>query len=386
MGSMGNRKILFVDDDERILTSFGRTLGGAYEISLATGAQQGLETMQAEGPFAAVVSDLKMPGMNGMDFLIRVHQHHPQTVRIMLTGFAELNTAITAINKGQIFRFLTKPVENETLTSVLDSAIAQYSLILAEKELTEKTLRGCVKMLCQILAILRPEVFGRTSRIIPYVRQLSKALDDEDPWLTETAALLSAIGYIAVPDRILTRIDKNRELTSKEFNTFCIHVDVAKKLIANIPRLEKASEIIAYQEKRFDGMGYPTDHVRETLIPLGSRILRVVLDFDKLKSTSLSEAEAFRKLQNMRGVHDPAIVQTLGKLLGSAAKYQLRDIPVEKLVEGMILGDDVFMSNNNKTLKVMSKGEEVSSVAITYLKKYQGSLKIKDTVTIIEAL
>ncbi|BBD08512.1 HD domain-containing phosphohydrolase [Desulfovibrio ferrophilus] len=383
---MGNKKILFVDDDERILTSFERTLGGDYEVSIATGAEQGIEMLGAKGPFAVVVSDLKMPGMNGMDFLIKVHQQHPQTVRIMLTGYAELETAITAINKGQIFRFLTKPVENETLINVLDSAIQQYSLILAEKELTEKTLRGSVKMLCEILALLRPEVFGRTSRIIPYVRQLAKALNDEDPWLTETAALLSSIGYIAVPDQILARINKNRELSAEEFNLFCGHVDVAKKLIANIPRLEKAAEIIAYQEKRYDGMGYPADQVRENIIPLGARILRVVLDFDKLKGTSVSEGEAYKKLKNMRGVHDPSIISALGRIMGSAAKYHMRDISVEKLEEGMILGEDVFMSNNEKTIKVMSKGEEVSSVAITYLKKYRGNLKIKNSVTIIESL
>ncbi|MBU1001949.1 MAG: response regulator [Proteobacteria bacterium] len=383
---MANRKILFVDDDERILTSFERTLGKDYEVSIATGGEQGLEVLDSKGPFAAVVSDLKMPGMNGIDFLIEVHQRHPQTVRIMLTGFAELNTAIAAINKGEIFRFLTKPVENETLINVLESAIGQYSLVLAEKELTEKTLRGSVKMLCEILALLRPEVFGRTSRIIPYVRQLSKAMNDEDPWITETAALLSSIGYITVPDRILARINKDRELSFEEFNIFCGHVDVARKLIENIPRLEKVAKIIAYQEKRFDGLGYPNDDVCEVLIPLGSRILRVVLDFDRLKSNSNSEAEAYTKLQKIQGVHDPKIVTLLGKLLGSAAKYRLRKVAVEKLEEGMLLGEDVYMSNNNKTIKVMSKGEEVSSVAITYLMKYRSSLKIKDMVTIVEAL
>ena len=136
------KRILFVDDDPRVLQAFERQFYKRFEIRTAIGPELGLQTLGADGPFATVVSDLRMPGMNGIEFLTRVRQASPDTVRVMLTGDADLSAAMAAVNEGKIFQFLTKPCPSDMLSRTLESALEQHRLITAERELLESTLRG----------------------------------------------------------------------------------------------------------------------------------------------------------------------------------------------------------------------------------------------------
>lgn len=127
---MGN-KILFVDDVPHILDAFRRSFHNRYNMETALGPEAGLTMLQTHGPFAVVVSDLKMPGMDGNEFLDRIRELSPHTVRIMLTGYADLKTALSAVNEGYVFRFLTKPCPGKVLTKALDEALEQYQLVVA---------------------------------------------------------------------------------------------------------------------------------------------------------------------------------------------------------------------------------------------------------------
>jgi len=137
-------KILCVDDDPNVLSALERTLRKQYAIHTAEGAEEGIKAIEAEGPFAVIVSDLRMPGMDGIQFLAHVKEIAPDSVRIMLTGHADLKVSIEAVNEGNIFRFLTKPCPPEKLSKALDAGIELYRLVKAEKELLESTLRGSV--------------------------------------------------------------------------------------------------------------------------------------------------------------------------------------------------------------------------------------------------
>jgi len=106
---MMNEKILFVDDDLNILHSFKRNLRKHFNIATASGGEEGLEKLTQDGPFAVVVSDMRMPGMNGTQFLSQVREKYPNIVRILLTGQADMKDAIEVVNQGQIHQFLTKP-------------------------------------------------------------------------------------------------------------------------------------------------------------------------------------------------------------------------------------------------------------------------------------
>src|SRR5579859_6959185 len=150
-----NETILFVDDDIRIVSGLQRTLRKEYEMEISGGPGDALDAIR-EAPYAVVVSDLKMPGMNGVEFLTRVKQLAPDTVRVLLTGQADLDTAIAAVNDGHVFRFLTKPCPQAVLTTTLDAALAQYRLVRAEKDLFHETLLGTIGILSEILSITQP--------------------------------------------------------------------------------------------------------------------------------------------------------------------------------------------------------------------------------------
>ncbi len=118
-----NGKILCVDDDANVLKSYKRQLGEQYDIETAGGPEEGLKSVDQSGPYAVIVADMCMPGMDGIEFLRRARKKAPYTVSIMLTGNADQQTAINAINDGNIFRFLTKPCPAEQLSNALIAVI-----------------------------------------------------------------------------------------------------------------------------------------------------------------------------------------------------------------------------------------------------------------------
>src|SRR5579863_5194368 len=168
-----SESILCVDDDPNILAAIQRQFRKTFSIETAIGPEEGLAAIANKGPFAVVISDLRMPGMSGIQFLATVRARSPDTVRVMLTGQADMSDAIAAINQGAIFRFLVKPSSATILGKVIEAALEQHRLIVAERQLTQQTLVGCVEVLCEILSIVEPVAFSRTNRVLRYVRQLA---------------------------------------------------------------------------------------------------------------------------------------------------------------------------------------------------------------------
>src|SRR5579872_4882938 len=141
------KRILCVDDEPNVLQALERQLRKQFEIVTAQGPVQGLETLETQGPFAVILSDLRMPVMNGIQFLAAAKQRFPESVRMILSGQADLAAAIEAENEGSIFRFLTKPCETDHLVTALTAAIEQYRLVQTERELLEQTLIGTLEVL-----------------------------------------------------------------------------------------------------------------------------------------------------------------------------------------------------------------------------------------------
>jgi DNA-binding NtrC family response regulator len=192
-------RILIVDDDPNLLASCERNLRRRFNVETAEGGQLGLEKIAARGPYAVVISDMQMPGMNGVQFLSTVKERAPETVRVMLTGNADVETAMRVVNEGNIFRFLTKPSAPEVLTKAIDDALAQYRLVVAEKELLNKTLNGSIKLLTEILSIMDTPSFGRTQVLRDMVAEATEKLSLVNAWEIHLAVMLAPIGYVTVP-------------------------------------------------------------------------------------------------------------------------------------------------------------------------------------------
>ncbi len=207
--------ILLVDDEPAILDGLRRQLRGRYAIETATGPTAGFSAMAAQS-FAVVVSDLRMPGMDGVQFLAQVRERAPHAVRIMLTGQADVEAAVQAVNRGNLFRFLTKPCPPDDLIAALDAGLAQHRLLIAERELLEKTLAGSVKVLTEILAMTSPRAFGRAQRLRHVARRLAEAVGHPAPWQVELAAMLAQLGAVTLPQDLLDRADAGTELRDDE--------------------------------------------------------------------------------------------------------------------------------------------------------------------------
>jgi len=226
------REVLLVDDDSNLLATYKRYLRKRFRIETATSGEQGLEVIDSQGPFAVIVSDLRMPGMDGIQFLSLAKARAPDSVCMMLTGYADLQTAIKAVNTGSIFRFLTKPCQPETLVVSLRAGIARYRLITAERELLERTLGRCVEVLTEILALVDPAAFSRAVRIKHCVRDITFQLQLPNLWQFEMAAMLSQIGCITLPPDVLEKMFAEETVSDAEHDKQVMVSDLKTGMVA----------------------------------------------------------------------------------------------------------------------------------------------------------
>ena len=169
-------RILLVDDDNNILEGYRRSLSREFLLETALGGSQALKLATDNGPYAVVVSDMRMPGMDGIQLLSSIKAQSPDTTRVMLTGNADIDTAINAINEGNIFRFLNKPCSKEEMAKALTAALVQYRLVTAEKQLLEQTLSGCIQVLTEVLSLVNPAAFSRAERARRYIHHIVTAM------------------------------------------------------------------------------------------------------------------------------------------------------------------------------------------------------------------
>ena len=364
-------KILLVDDDPNILSGYRRTLGRKYRLETAGGGEAALEAIRAKGPFAVIVSDLRMPGMDGIELLARVREVSKDTVRVMLTGNADLEASIAAVNEGRIFRFLTKPCPPDNLTLSLEAALEQYRLVTAERELIRGTLRGSMRVLSEILAITNPEAFGRSERIKRPLKSLIKAMNPPDGWRIELAGMLSQIGSVSIPENTLRKALKGWELPPQEEAMYARYPVVGAGLIGHIPRLKEVGEIIAHQNERYDAS-------KET--PLGARMLKVVLDYDSLQYAGTPKFDALAKLKDKErmGCYDPAVLQAFEKTLCLEEGHAKRKVRAREVKVGMLLEENLFSRNG---VMLMVKGQEITDASLARLNNFAVTSGIREPIS-----
>jgi response regulator RpfG family c-di-GMP phosphodiesterase len=369
-------RVLFVDDDPNILAGFQRQLRKTFAVETALGGEQGLEMLSERGPFSVIVSDLRMPVMDGIQFLSRVRQAAPDSVRIMLTGNADLHAAIDAVNEGHIFRFLTKPCEPQALINALAAGIRQYQLICAERELLEKTLRGSLKVLVEILELTNPEAFGRATRITRFVKKVARAMQVPNLWQIETAAALSQIGCVILPEEALKKLYRGEQLTGEEAQLFAMHPSIASDLLSHIPRMETVAQIIVNQEKSFDA----PDSADDREVALGARILKTVLDFDRIHANNISDGDALEILISRTGRYDPNVLTAMQMVLGVEPGYEKMELPLSEFKDGMILNGDIFLQNGRL---LVAKGYRINLTLRERIKNFAVKPGIMEPIQVL---
>jgi response regulator RpfG family c-di-GMP phosphodiesterase len=367
-----NRKILFVDDDPNILSGYKRALRKDFDIYTAEGGLEAISIIKAESEFAVIISDMRMPGMDGIQFLRQAKEITPNSVRMMLTGNADQQTAIEAVNQGSIFRFMNKPCPPEVFAETINAGLEQYRLITAEKVLLNQTLNESLQVLVEILSMVNPTAFSRSNRIKRLAKDIAVKLGIENTWEIEIAAMLSQIGCVAVPEETLQKIAKSEPLNERELQLYHQHPMIAHNLVSRIPRMQKVAEIIANQNQFFSGKNNDAQ--------IGANILKVVLDFDKLLDDGNLPHQALKELASRIGWYNPLLLSTLKILINEAAEEFISiEVDVNNLKPGMIINLPVY---STKGILLLSEKQEVTLPLILKLVNFAQTGLIADRIQV----
>ena len=375
-------QILCVDDDPNLLSSLKRSLRKEFELTLAGSGPEALEMLANGGKFAVILADMKMPGMDGVELLKRVKKISPDTVRVMLTGNADLTTAVQAVNHGHIFRFLTKPTSKEDLLISLQNAVRQHELIVAERQLLEETLKGSLGMTVDILSMVNPVAFGRAQRVLTYVRHVVGELKLSEPWRYDVAAMLSQLGCVSLQPELLEKVFAGQDLTDEERASYASHPKLGGRLISRIPRLETVGEMVARQEEPV------SQHARHRSIEdrdeaeVGGEVLKACLDYDRLLARGMTPKMAVEVLLKYPDIYDPRLVDILAGYQAQQKTRTVRAVPVSEMSYGMILDQDVHAK---KGQLLATRGQEITVALLAHLKRWNAGPGVEQPIRVIDA-
>lgn len=361
-------RALCVDDDAAVLAGLARQLRSTADVTVTTDPVDALRVLGAaarNAPYAVVVSDMRMPVMDGADLLRRARDISPETVRVLLTGYSDLHAALTAVNEGQLFRFLCKPCPPEELRGAVTSAVEQHRLHRAERELLEHTLRGSVDALVETLSLAQPRAFERTSRLRQVAGAVGATLGIEPLWELEIAAALGEIGVVTLPPEALESL-----LTGRWAGVAAAHMiarlpQVAEDVLCRVPRLEGVRAIIRGQR--------PVDRAPEPAVePLldPAAVLQAVREWDAVDRRGGDPERAVQALR-YGGQHHERILSALAAAIAPAPTGSGVRVPLEDLQVGVVLAEDLLTTDG---LLLVSRGQAVSAQRLARIHNFAATV------------
>jgi putative nucleotidyltransferase with HDIG domain len=282
-----NPRILFVDDEPGMLECLRRSVRREFAADVATDADQGLDCLRSGGPYCIVVSDMRMPGMNGVEFLAKVRTISPESIRVMLTGCEQMEVARRAVNDGRIFKFLSKPIPKEELLECLRTCLAQYLDERAQRQAMASTIHALDQTdVAALTAFARamdansPWTAGHSERVTVLAVRTAQAmgLPDKDVQIVHRGGLLHDIGKIGTPPAILNKPGK---LEGWENEIMQNHPKVGVRILEPIGSFQDLLGVVGQHHEHFDGSGYPAGLAAEQ-ISLHARIVAVADAYDAL--------------------------------------------------------------------------------------------------------
>lgn len=330
-------KILIVDDEEDNLDLLYRTLRHKFDVIQTTSPLEALRMLE-KSPVDLIISDHKMPEMDGVEFLKKTLDINPLCVRLLVTAYSDSVILIDAINYAKIYRYIKKPWDPSELMLIVEASAEYYQLKLENDKLIydlKALFSGTVNAIIEALDAKDSFTLGKSRRVTFLALKMAEhlSLPREEVGKLELAGLLHDIGMIGVPDTILL---KNDSLTPDDFEVIKRHVTHGVKILEDIKQLKDVVEIIKYHHERFDGSGYPDGLCGEN-IPLSSRIIAVADAYDSIISdrsyrAGLSHEEAIAVLRTQSGKQfDPVILGAFEAIIPEA---------IEQIKQNMIQAAD----------------------------------------------
>lgn len=308
-------KVLIVDDEPANLRMLERLFRSQYKVVCANSGAEALELLSLHD-VALIISDQRMPGMTGIEFLMRAAEIRPQVVRIILTGYTDVNSLVDVINSGVVYNYVTKPWVNQDLLQTVKKALQHYETIRSQHELKlqnarleqrlEITRENFVKVLTDILGAQDPLALDHARRTSSYALAIGQnlGLERRDLDQLSLAALLHKIEYMDITVSDMSKEPENRVLGPDS--------RWGLRLLASNPEFEEIVFTIRHLHEKWNGSGEPGGFIGEQ-IPLHSRIIAVAAAYDEMtvpnsSETPLTRDEALMRLQYDVGEFDPAVI------------------------------------------------------------------------------
>lgn len=409
---MGKYTILLVDDEPSILTSLYRVFRKEeYEVLISDDPLEALDILK-ERTVHLIMSDYRMPALDGITFLRSAMKLQPDAIRIVLSGYAESSVIIAAINDGGIYKFITKPWEDDLLRVEVRHALERYELGSTNRRLLED-IRGRNEELMNINHLLSEKIHEIQESILSTIEMLSYilktknhklptnieeidrislnmakrlGLTDEETKALCIAAKLNDLGNIGIDSGILNKPEK---LTPEERKEVEQHPVIGETILSFLKGFESVSRIVRHHHENYDGSGYP-DGLMEEDIPVISRIIHLLDVYDALIShrpyrAAMEYRDVKRILMEGRGKkYDPKILDIFIEVLegrGESSGSVIIEIEVTELKEGMVLASDV---KTEKGLLLISRGEVIHRPHISRIKNFQRTDPVVSRISIIQ--
>jgi response regulator RpfG family c-di-GMP phosphodiesterase len=368
-------RVLFVDDEPHVLEGLARSLRNRFDIHTATSGAEGLQMLQNAGPFSVVVSDMRMPQMNGAQFLAKVCELSPDSVRVILSGQSDIAATIAAVNEGNIFRFLSKPCSTQYLLAAVGMAVEQHQLITSEKMLLEQTLGGAVKMLIEILGVVSPAAHSRALRLQRYVNSLVTTLQLREHWQWPMAALLSQIGCMSLPKDTMSKVEAGQSLTDEERSQYELHPELAGRLLEGIPRLEAVAGIVRAQNGFQGELDVTSNSSHWDVMTAGSILLCAACEFDRQAARFRQARDAAEAVRSTLKWLPEQVIEALITVPVAGQAHVLRQVRLVDLAAGMLLDEPLL---TRKGTCLVPSGQEVTPSLLIRLRSICAGAQLKE--------
>jgi FixJ family two-component response regulator len=371
--------VLVVDDEATTLETLAYQIGQDFRVMTAENGTAALDVLDAHGPFAAVVSDQKMPGMEGLELLEKVRDKHPDTVRVLHTAQTELAIAVSAINEGKVFSFLCKPCPTDDLRRTVREAVEHYHKVLAEREMLERTLQTSLHALFSWMEMVNPRAFARAERIRDLSQVLCRELDLPYTWHIEVAAMASQLGAVTLPPTVMDRLNRGFPLPDDEQKMTNALPEVAARLLHGIPKLDEVVDIMgalrAADPRRPD---LPEEVSTAPATPAVS-VLRAAIEYQALVGRGVTVEGALAILERSPD-QDPTVLEALSRILGGAlGSENVRAVRVNELEVGMRIAEDVISVNG---VTLVGRGVRVSPTLLERLIEVKRNAQVAEPILI----
>lgn len=359
--------ILVVDNDGKALAALQRKLRNTSETHIALGASMGLQRVAEEGPFDVVFAEYSMPDMDGIEFLERVREVNPDTVRVLMSRSAmEVHDVLRAINQAKVFHVLPNPCVGEMLDSVTNEALRAFDRNTVQTREMRRHHAVFAKAIHEIVCWLRADVRDMISPVLPLLRALSARLDDPNPLLTETALLISVIGLICLPKNLLHKVIHGQNLTTEERLLFSKHPEQAVELFRHLPHLRGVSEILACYGNLLNN-GNECMDMRPDL-STGAMLLALVMEYRLALYRTSDLREILEDLSRSQASHPARFLRTLEEVV-LLLDHSEEEVTLDALRPGMIMARSVLGERDGREVVLVPEGYEISRTTIVFLRQ-----------------